>query len=255
MAGMTIQEYERITPVTTVDVGGSRINYVTPNSRTVWRAQTLFKKEPSTIEWLDSMEAGDVLFDVGANVGMYSIYAAVKQGGGVHAFEPEADNFSILCRNALVNKVSDWVTCWPLALSNARRYDRLYIREPGAGNSCNSFGAEVDFNLAPSRFPVSQGCVSATLDDMVEARAIDRPNHIKIDVDGFEHLVLEGARKLLGDPGLRSFCIEINPSIEAHRIVVRDLLEAGFAIDAEQVARATRAEGPFKGVAEHVFRR
>lgn len=252
---MTIEEYERITPLTTVDIGGVKLFYLTPNSRTVWRAKTLLTKEPTTIEWLESMQAGDVLIDVGANVGMYTIYAAAKRGVRVHAFEPESENFSILCRNTLLNNVQNWVTCWPIALSNACKYDRLYIRDPGAGNSCNSFGEEVNFRLEPSKFPLSQGCVSGTLDDMIAAKAVDRPNHIKIDVDGFEHLVLEGARGLLSDPNLRSFCIEINPALEPHRNLVAELLAAGFAVDPDQVARATRADGPFKGVAEHVFRR
>ena len=69
---------------------GDRIVFVVddPYSFLGMRARSLLSKEPETITWLDRLEEDDVLWDVGACVGSYSIYAAVRRGVRVVAFEP-----------------------------------------------------------------------------------------------------------------------------------------------------------------------
>ncbi len=81
------------------------------------------------------------------------------------------------------------------------------------------------------------------------------PNHIKIDVDGIEPKIVAGAEQLLGNPSLRSLLIETNLNLDDHRAMVEQLTAAGFRTNPDQVRRAMRQTGPFKGVAEHVFRR
>ena len=68
-----------------------------------WRVTTLFTKEPGTIAWLDKeVKEGDVLFDIGANIGLYSVYAASK-GAKVYAFEPHIINAAKLLLNTSLN--------------------------------------------------------------------------------------------------------------------------------------------------------
>jgi len=81
------------------------------------------------------------------------------------------------------------------------------------------------------------------------------PNHIKIDVDGFEPKVIAGARATLRDPAVKSLLIETNQNLEDHMAMVADLNALGFKHDGAQVARAERKSGTFRGVAEYVFRR
>src|SRR5688572_2023380 len=106
-APMTLDEYEKIIPNAKVD----GLTFLTPNSHCAWRVQTLYTKEPDTIAWINRMKPGDVLFDVGANMGQYSLLAA-QRGVRVHAFEPEAQNFALLVRNIIVNNLTDPVTAW-----------------------------------------------------------------------------------------------------------------------------------------------
>ena len=113
----------------------------------------------------------------------------------------------------------------------------------------------VDFRALPMQAAFTQGCYSTTLDELVDAGALPVPNHIKIDVDGIEHKVVGGALRTLENPALRSLIIETNPALIEHRQMISMLKQFGFALDHHQIARATRADGPFKGVAEHVFRR
>ena len=73
------------------------------------RAKTLLTKEPETINWLNHMPEGSVLWDIGANIGTYSIYAA-KNNIRVIAVEPSFMNIEILNRNVISNRVQDLVT-------------------------------------------------------------------------------------------------------------------------------------------------
>ena len=254
-AKLTIEEYQQITPVTTIRLNGAPLRFVTPNMRTAWRARTIASKEPTTIEWLDEIQPGEALLDIGANMGVYTIYAAQLRAAHVDAMEPEGQNFALLCRNILINRLTARATAWPLALSDATRFDRLYLSDGDAGGSCHSFGESVNFKLQPHVFPLTQGAVATTIDSLVESGAIRMPNHIKIDVDGLEHKVIAGGQRTLARAELRSLIVETNPGLPEHREMTTRLQELGFRLDQTQIARATRADGPFQGVAEHVFRR
>jgi FkbM family methyltransferase len=246
---------ERLPPTTTVVRGQHRLHYVTPNKTCLWRAKTLATKEPATIAWLDSLAPGAPLLDVGANVGMYSIYAAVVRRSQVFAFEPESQNYALLCQNIVLNKVSERVLAWPAALSDRAGFDRLYLSTFDPGGSCHAFGEARDPFLRQAKFPFVQGSFAATIDGLVAAGTLPVPAAIKIDVDGFEHKVILGAARTLQDPRLATLLIEINPQLAEHRWVVEHLAERGFGYDPAQVAAAARKEGFFEGVAEYVFRR
>ena len=80
---------EKITASVTDPITNDLIKYNIVNKSTLWRAETLFNKEPITIKWIRSFKKNKTMFDVGANVGMYSIYAALTRMVKVFAFEPE----------------------------------------------------------------------------------------------------------------------------------------------------------------------
>jgi len=252
---MKISDYEKLQPTAQVKIGECNLRFYVPTSFVLWRAQTLLSKEPTTIDWLDSMKEGDRLLDVGANVGGYTVYAAKVKGVRVSAIEPEAQNFSILCRNVRLNNISDLVDCWSVALTDETKFDKLFISDARAGGSCHSVGEEVDFKLQPKKFPFSQGCFSTTIDRLVEDGVIPPPDHIKIDVDGLEYKVINGARQTLKSHAVKSLSIEVNPALPPHKILIQDLLDLGFKTDQTQIARARRQSGTFEGVAEYVFKR
>ena len=85
---LTLEQYERLNPRCEIVHKGVRMVFATPNQMTKWRADSIYEKEPCTLEWIDSFAADDVLFDIGANVGMYTIWAAATRGCRVFAFEP-----------------------------------------------------------------------------------------------------------------------------------------------------------------------
>ena len=252
---LTLEEYEKLNPRCEIQHEGVKLLFVTPTVFTKWRVDSLFEKEPITIQWIAEFAPDDVLVDVGANVGMYTIWAAKTRGMKVFAFEPEAQNYSLLNRNIVVNELDGRVKAYCLALSDQAGLSELHLSELKAGGSCHSLGERVDFRHQPMKPAFSQGSVSARLDDLVASGAVLPPTHIKIDVDGFEPKVIAGARHVLADKGLRSLLVETNQNLPDHVEMVADLQAMGFRYDAAQVAAAERRSGAFKGVAEYVFRR
>jgi FkbM family methyltransferase len=252
---LTLEEYEKLDPRCELTYNGVRVVYATPTLFTKWRADSLFEKEPITIQWIAEFAPAEVLVDVGANVGMYSIWAAKSRGAKVIAFEPEAQNYALLNRNIKMNGVDGQVRAYCVALSDAGGYSELHLSDLRPGGSCHSLGERVDFKHEPMRPKYSQGCVAARLDDLVAASVIPMPHYIKLDVDGFEPKVIAGSRNVLANRTLRSLLIETNQNLDDHRQMVRELQSLGFRYDPAQVVAAERKTGPFKGVAEYVFRR
>ena len=234
---------------------GKSVVFLTPNTRALWRVETLFTKEPDTIEWIASFSPDDVLVDIGANVGMYTIWAAKTRSVRVFAFEPEAQNYALLNRNVHANGLDGLVRAYCLALSDASGFDALYLSDLGVGGSCHSYGASLDFNNQPRAAPFAQGSVAVTLDEMVERGAVPVPQHVKLDVDGLEHKVIAGARQTLENAAVRTVLIEINTNLDEHWELVDIMLGLGFDYSQEQVERAQRKEGTFKGVGNYVFYR
>lgn len=248
---------QKLAKIMNVRADGAEFRYFTPNDIARWRAQTLFSKEPSTIEWLRRMDDQSVLLDVGANVGMYSIFAAATRGTSVFAFEPESQNFALLNKNIALNELQNRVKPFCVALSDKSGLDYLYLSNFAwdGGDSCHSLGEEVGFDLQPRKSPFVQGCASSTIDAAIEQGVLPIPHFIKIDVDGIEHKVINGAWKTLQDPTVKSICVEINTNLPEHNEIIRKLQGLGFVYNPHQVRSATRSEGAFGGCAEFILDR
>jgi FkbM family methyltransferase len=234
---------------------GHRIVFNTPNAMTAWRVKSLFDKEPDTIRWISQMELGSTLIDIGANVGMYSVFSAITRNMKVYGFEPESQNYALLNANIAANGLSERVVAFPLALSDEMKLDKLYLSDFSAGGSCHSFAEQVGFDLKPRNAAFAQGAFSVTLDQLVASGAVPVPDYVKIDVDGIEHKVIDGAKTTLANPKVKSVLIELNTKLDEHRAVIDKIGALGFVYDEAQARGALRKEGAFEGVGEFVFRR
>ncbi len=252
---LTLEQYERLNPRCEIVHEGCTMVFAAPSALTRWRAESIYTKEPWTLEWIATFQPGDILLDCGANVGMYTIWAAVTRKVRVYAFEPESQNYALLNRNIQNNNLQGLVKAYCMGLSDKSGLFDLHMADMRVGGSCHSVDEALDFEHKPLRALFVQGCVAATLDELVADGAVPVPNHIKIDVDGFEPKVIAGARTTLQNPAVRSVLIETNQNLDDHMAMVRELNAMGLMHDRAQVQRAERKEGAFKGVAEHVFRR
>lgn len=189
-------------------------------------------KEPKTIDWLKSrLRSGDVLYDVGANIGAYSLFAAKASAGRAHvyAFEPSFLNYHQLCRNILLNECQELVTPYLVPLCRATHLDRLKYQNTDVGGAFHSFGGRIECNGAISEPVVSLGMIGYALDDFVSLGGVEPPTLMKIDVDGLEMEILEGARSTLCRPMLRSVLIELNEATEEADRCIELLGVCGFA--------------------------
>jgi ribosomal protein L11 methylase PrmA len=84
----------------------------------MWRVGHYDHKEPDTLDWIDThFKPGDTVYDIGANIGQYALYAAKRLNNDVVilAFEPEALNFAKLNRNIVLNGLIDVIVPYPIA--------------------------------------------------------------------------------------------------------------------------------------------
>lgn len=239
-----IKEEKNREEITEVDYKGKKIKFYTPNNMTKWRAETLLSKEPCTIEWLNGMKKKSVFYDVGACIGSYSMIAAAN-GLDVYSFEPEPENFATLVKNFEIN--GHLSHAYAIAASDEKKAGNLYVTKGGAGQSCHQFGEKSEYQERSIR----KGCIAMPLDEMLDI-GLPHPDYLKIDVDGFEPKVIKGAERILHN-GLTSLLVEVNTNNEDHLKMVEHICSLGYEFDEEQVEKAKRKEGTFKGVAEYIF--
>ena len=181
------------------------------------------KKEPDTVEWIESFfSQGDVLFDVGANVGVYSLVASKFLGGKVevYAFEPAFPNFAQLCKNLVLNGCQESIIALQIALSNETGLDKFNYYSLVPGGAVHALGEAVDFKGDDFNPVSTQRVLKYRADDFVTQFGVPKPNHVKIDVDGTEFSVLQGMSSILAGPTLRTLMVEVNEAeARDHRIV------------------------------------
>ena len=229
-APKTPREYLRkVGRIREVTKDGRSYAFVCPNRTVAWRARTFLTKEPETLEWIDTFHDGDVLFDVGANIGLYSIYAA-KRSIRVVAFEPESQNYALVNQNIFLNGLGDRIQCLAVALSDRNSVDYIYLSRFRTGESLHAFGDPLDWQQQPFTPSFQQGSIAFSLDGFMEFQPEPFPTHIKIDVDGIEAKVIRGAARTLRDPRLKSLLVEMDGASAEDRAAVDAIEQAGFTL-------------------------
>lgn len=167
------------------------------------RALLSYVGEPDTVQWIRAnLRSGDVLWDIGANVGAYSLLAAkLIPGASVAAFEPYIPTFSHLWENIAQNGLSSQIVPICVALSDRTAIDELGISDPRAGSAEHVLGRKDMKSSQPS--------VGIMGDDACKILGVAPPTLLKVDVDGYEVHVLKGMASALRDSKLRSCIVEV----------------------------------------------
>ncbi len=162
---------------------------------TVYRACKNFTSfEPEFLqEFMTEAPEAKVIYDIGANIGLYSILAAIlNPETKVFAFEPEEHNFSALVRNIELNNLNN---CHPIqiALGDTDGPIGFTFQDggPGVGGHRVSYGNSAD--------STNMQMAVSTVDKLVNQRRVPPPDLIKIDVEGYEFHVLRGMTGILTD--------------------------------------------------------
>jgi len=174
-------------------------------------------KEPGTVEWIESwFEPGDVFYDIGANVGVYSLIAFHFLGAKtkIYAFEPGFVTFPQLCKNVCLNGASEAIVPLQVALSDQTSVTAFNYQNLSPGGALHALGVPVDHRGREFQPVAMLPTLSYRLDEFVRQFSLPRPNHMKVDVDGIEYQVLRGSQELLGSRELRSILVEMNEQRE-----------------------------------------
>jgi FkbM family methyltransferase len=204
-----------------------------PSSRALHDPQGFGQDEPETVAWIMALPAGSVLWDIGANIGLYSLLAA-RRGLQALAFEPSASSFAAMVRNIEINGFDDRIAAYCLAFAEHTSLVTLNMASTAAGHSMHSIEArEGGFRQAVPGFSV---------DDFMTRFVPPPPDAIKLDVDGIEPAILRGAMATLSEH-VREVLVEIDgANAAAGGNGIPELLsQAGFAeVGMEGAARNRR---------------
>ena len=171
-----------------------------------WRSETFWEKEPETLRWLEDNSANDlpysVLVDVGANIGMYSMYwLSQDPNNRVFAYEPSIQNFNVLSKNMHANNFESRanLNCSCVTNSSDKGYFTEVDTSPGSSGGFFSLGNSNDVLI-----PFTSNCTAESIANLVSNRFI-----LKIDVDGQDFEILRGFQKSLEAHQIISVLIEI----------------------------------------------
>jgi FkbM family methyltransferase len=209
--------------------GPSGLKFHVPNSVNKYRAKSFLTKEPETLDWLDRIPAECVIWDIGANVGLYTCYAAAIRKCRVFAFEPSVLNLELLARNIYVNDLVSQVTIVPLPLCDQLSFSTLNMSSLELGGAKSTFMQKFGYDGFPLLVQMQVPTIGLSMVEMVDLLKISQPDYIKIDVDGIEHLILGAGGAVLR--GAREILVEINDEFHEQAELARKYLnEAGFKL-------------------------
>ena len=215
--------------VAEISHNGLQLKFTTPNLLCRWRADTFSSKEPETLEWIDEIPSGAIFWDIGANIGLYSVYAAKKSKCKVWAFEPSVFNLELLARNINLNNLTNDVCIVPFALSDQIGSSKLQLTTTEWGGALSTFGQDFGWDGKAIKKVFDFQTVGLSMEDAVNRLAIPTPEYIKIDVDGLEHFILKGGKSVLSQ--IKEILIEINDDFHEQADQCRDILtECGLSL-------------------------
>jgi FkbM family methyltransferase len=222
---------EALTTVVPVRTAHGELRFVTANRRALEYPAHFHEDEPETLAWIDAMPPGAVFWDIGANVGIFSLYAGLRGGIRVLAFEPSSASYDSLVRNVYANRLGERVLPYNLAFSDRTGLDMLYMKTPDAGASQHAFGEAVNAQGDDLADGFRQPALGFSVDDFVRLFDPPLPTHVKLDVDSIEDRILAGAAGLLAGSSVVSLMVEVEGEADAPRTkrIVGLLADHGFA--------------------------
>jgi FkbM family methyltransferase len=216
------------------------------------------KKEPETIEWIETFFGeGEVFYDVGANVGAYSLVASrfCRRNLRVYAFEPGFTTFPQLCKNIILNDCQGSITPLQVALSDRTRLNVFNYQSLTSGGALHALGHPTDYKGDKFEPVLKQPVIAYRIDDLVKQLCLPVPNHIKIDVDGIEFSVLKGAAETLRNQSVRTVMVEIQEGDEEANRIVEYLRGCGLHLRSKHRYVYGGDSGPYSRVYNYLFYR
>jgi FkbM family methyltransferase len=205
-----------------VETPKGTLSFVLMGKTSAGRAVTVLTKQPATIEWINSFERGCVFWDIGASVGVFTLYAALATDTRVVAFEPAAVNYYLLSANCEANRLHDRVDCLLVGVGRRRSVERLEVSQFRPARSF-SFRGKRD-----EPYDTRQAAIVLSIDELVEDYGLPCPNYIKIDAPGASEGIIAGAARTLLRPEVRQIHLEVRETSKGGQRILEMLNERDF---------------------------
>ena len=241
-----------------IRISNKKITFFTPNKLTETRVNDIFHSEIETINWIRKFNKKKkiIFWDIGANIGIYSIYAAIEHKNiEITSFEPSTNNLRVLSRNISINKLEKKIQINQLPLSN-KKNQYLLMRETSfiQGGALNSYHEKTNFEgkklLEINKYKI----LGTTINSILKNKISKCPNYVKIDVDGIEHLILSKADNLLQNKDLKSILIEINENYKRQlNSVLKIMKKNKFKLLSKEQSNLRNIPLKFKNTYNYIF--
>ena len=209
-------------------IKNKKFTFYVPNDMNNFRFETFLTKEPETLNWINTFEKNKTFWDVGANIGLYSCYAAKIKDTKVYAFEPSIFNLELLGKNIYENKETSKITIVPIPLNDKILESTLNYQNTELGGALSTFGEKVTHDGSKFKDIFKFSIVGLTMDDVGKSFGIPQPDYLKIDVDGIEYLILKGGEVMLKN--VNSIMVEVNENLENKNKISELLIRSGFEL-------------------------
>ena len=222
-----------------IEYKNKKYKFYTPNRLSHFRAQTFLTKEPETIRWIENFDEGSVFWDIGANIGLYSCFAAKEKNTTTYSFEPSVFNLDMLVKNIYENQVNNKVIVIPVSLTDKMKISDFNLSNIESGGSQSTFSE----NYGPDGNEFIPKLKYKTLglngNDIVNKLNIKKPEYIKIDVDGIEFLILKGLSEILDE--VKSILIEVNETFQSQKNNIKEFLKnQNFILDEKNYSKTEK---------------
>jgi FkbM family methyltransferase len=219
--------------------GDQRFRFRCANATEFGRCMKMFIKETGTCDWIREMvKPGDVFYDIGANIGIYTLMAAARVGasGKVVAFEPHSPTLVRLLANIAANGLEGVVSACNVALHREAGFFPFVYASAEAGASESQLSPATRDAAGKRVSELAELKYATSIDHLIDLGNFRPPNHIKIDVDGNELLILQGMVRLLsGARRPASIQVEINQDQKTG--IVDFMRQSGYGLYREHYTR------------------
>ena len=206
----------------TVDTPRGPLSYVAMGKDPAQRVASVLTKQPETIAWIETFGPDSVFWDIGANVGVFTLYAALRRDVKVVAIEPAAVNYYALAANCEANHFEHRVECLLLALGRRRGLGHVEMTQFVPGKSFSLLGKR------DRPYESRQAALVLSIDELVDDFGLPCPHHLKIDVPGVTEDIVHGAERTLARPEVRSIHMEVQSTSTGGRRIIPYLEQLGF---------------------------
>ncbi len=202
----------------------------TGHGRLFWRATESPSLDLDTNRWITTFSNNDVFYDVGANIGLYSLMAAKFMQAKVYAVEIDLMNNRMLYENIYMNNCQEKITVLPFGLDSSSHQEKLFLKTMSYGDALHNLRQPNEMVTNPSGIQVN---VPVFRLDVIKILGLPSPTKLKIDVDGVDLDVLKGSSDALKT--VNSLVIEYMPNSETRTEIHNFLTDCGITFDFDSI--------------------